>query len=581
MEKVLGIDLGTSNSVVAVIEGDQPVVVSNSEGSRLTPSVVAYTKSQECIIGGTAKRQMVANPENTFYSVKRLLGRKYDELEAELKQASYKSLRDRNSNVILECPILNQHLTPEFISAKILQKLVHDANTYLGTKITKAVITVPAYFSNTQRQSTRAAGRMAGLEVLRIINEPTAASLAYCLSRNVEGNILVFDLGGGTLDVSLLEVHEGVFKVLATAGDTLLGGEDFTGRIARQFINELNISKGVDVSNDIAALQRLLEAAEKAKIDLSTLSQTEVILPFVTLKDNEPISFETTITRQSLEQLCNDLIVRCQVPVKNVLQYTKGKPINHVVMVGGSTRIPSIQKLVRELIKKDINFDVNPEEVVAAGAAIQANVLSGTGKLQDIVLCDITSMDIGIEVSGGKMLKLIPKNTLIPCQVTRKISTASDNQTRAKIHVLQGESELVKDNMSLGIFYLDAIPPAPKGVPKIRVDYNIDVNGILTITAVNGETGRTKLMTVELNYLLQMIEQGIDELPADKQSEAKEYLRVIKSEVSVPKSDLSNIESNVKKLSEIAKNVAGIGTSSVVFCNSVVELASFIGFLFL
>jgi molecular chaperone DnaK len=579
MGRVLGIDLGTSNSVVAVIEGDQPVIVSNSEGSHLTPSVVAYTKYRDCLVGGTAKRQMVANPQNTFYSVKRLIGRKYNEVESEINQVSYRSLQGRNSNIILDCPILDQHLTPEFISAQILRKLVDDANRYLGTEISQAVITVPAYFSNTQRQSTRAAGRMAGLEVLRIINEPTAASLAYCLCRNIEGNVLIFDLGGGTLDVSLLEVHEGVFKVLATAGDNRLGGDDFTRRLANWLINSLSSTQGVDLSGDAAARQRLLEAAEKAKIDLSTLFQTEVILPFVTLKGTTPIGFEKTVTREQLENLCSDLITRCQTPIMDVLQYSRGNPINHVVMVGGSTRIPAIQNLVRQLTGKNINLDINPEEVVAAGAALQANVLSGYSK--DIVLCDITAMDLGIEVSGGRMLKLIPKNTPIPCSVTRKISTARDNQTRAKVHVLQGESQLVKDNISLGTFHLEGIPLAPKGFPKIQVQYDIDVNGILTVTATNGETGRTKLMTVELNYLIQMIEQGIDELPVEKQSKAKEYLEAIKSEVSMPKSNLSNIESNVKSLSEIAKNVAEIGRNTVVFCNSVMELAKFVGWFFI
>ena len=481
MSKVVGIDLGTTNSVVAVMEGGKPTVIPNSEGFRTTASVVAYTKNGDKLVGQIAKRQAVINPENTFYSVKRFIGCKKEEVKDDLQQASYAVKTDNNLNIKLQCPALNKNFAPEEISAQVLRKLVEDASKYLGQPITQAVITVPAYFNDSQRQATKDAGKIAGLDVLRIINEPTAASLSYGLDKQNNETILVFDLGGGTFDVSILEVGDGVFEVLSTSGDTHLGGDDFDRKIVQWLISEFKIDEGINLSQDRQALQRLTEAAEKAKIELSNLSQTEINLPFITATDTGPKHLERTMTRAKFEDLCIDLINRCKVPVNTALNDAQldSSKIDQVVLVGGSTRIPAIQSLVKEIIGKDPNQSVNPDEVVAIGAAVQAGVLAG--EVKDILLLDVTPLSLGVETLGGVMTKVIPRNTTVPTKKSEVFSTAVDNQPNVEIHILQGEREFTKDNKSLGTFRLDGIMPAPRGVPQIEVTFDIDANGILSV----------------------------------------------------------------------------------------------------
>ena len=505
MGKVVGIDLGTTNSVVAVMEGGKPSVIQNAEGFRTTPSVVAYTKNGDRLVGQIAKRQAVINPDNTFYSVKRFIGRRSDEVSQELKKVSY-IVKDSSGNVKLECPSLGKDFSSEEISAEVLRKLVDDASKHLGETVKQAVITVPAYFNDSQRQATKDAGKIAGLEVLRIINEPTAASLAYGLDKKNNETILVFDLGGGTFDVSVLEVGDGVFEVLSTSGDTRLGGDDFDEKIVQWLMDEFKQEHGIDLSGDRQALQRLTEASEKAKVELSNLTQTDISLPFLTATETGPKHLDRSITRNKFEELCSSLIDRARIPVENALKDAKldKSKIDEVVLVGGSTRIPAVQDVVTKVLGKKPNQTVNPDEVVAVGAAVQAGVLAG--EVKDILLLDVTPLSLGVETLGGVTTRIIPRNTTIPTKKSEVFSTAVDNQPNVEIHVLQGEREFAKDNKSLGTFRLDGILPAPRGVPQIEVTFDIDANGILSVNAKDKGTGKEQSITIT----------GASTLPSDE-----------------------------------------------------------------
>ncbi|MDZ8053604.1 MAG: molecular chaperone DnaK [Aulosira sp. ZfuVER01] len=568
MAKVVGIDLGTTNSCVAVMEGGKPTVIANAEGFRTTPSVVAFAKNGDTLVGQIAKRQAVMNPENTFYSVKRFIGRRYDEVTNEATEVSYKVL-STSGNVKLDSPGAGKQFAPEEISAKVLRKLVEDASKYLGETVTQAVITVPAYFNDSQRQATKDAGKIAGIEVLRIINEPTAASLAYGFDKKSNETILVFDLGGGTFDVSVLEVGDGVFEVLATSGDTHLGGDDFDKKIVDFLAEQFRKAEGIDLRKDRQALQRLTEAAEKAKIELSSVTQAEINLPFITATQDGPKHLDTTLTRAQFEELCSDLIDRCRIPVENALRDAKLNKdnIDEVVLVGGSTRIPAVQQLVKRLLGKDPNQTVNPDEVVAVGAAIQAGVLAGD--VTGILLLDVTPLSLGVETLGGVMTKIIPRNTTIPTKKSEVFSTAVDGQSNVEIHVLQGEREFANDNKSLGTFRLDGIPSAPRGVPQIEVIFDIDANGILNVTAKDKGTGKeqsisiTGASTLDKSDVDRMVREAEQNASSDKERrekierknqadslayQAEKQLQELGDKV--PEADKTKVEGLVKELRE-------------------------------
>jgi molecular chaperone DnaK len=554
------------------MEGGKPEVITNSEGNRTTPSVVAYTKKGDLLVGQIAKRQAVVNPENTFYSIKRFIGRKTNEVTEELRQVSYKVLQTEDI-IKLDCPALNKKFAAEEISAQVLRKLTEDATKYLGETVNQAVITVPAYFNDSQRQATKDAGRIAGLDVLRIINEPTAASLSYGLEKKDNETILVFDLGGGTFDVSILEVGDGVFEVLATSGDTHLGGDDFDEKIVQWLVQEFKSAEGIDLTQDNQALQRLTEAAEKAKIELSNLSQASINLPFISVSSDGPKHLEKELTRAKFEELCSDLIQRCKTPIQNALKDAELTPdaIDQNVLVGGSTRIPAVQELVKNLLGKEPNQTVNPDEVVAVGAAVQAGVLGG--EVKDILLLDVTPLSLGVETLGGITTKITPRNTIIPTKKSETFSTAVDNQPNVEIHVLQGERELAKDNKSLGTFRLDGIASAPRGVPQIEVTFDIDASGILSVTAKDKATNKQQSITITGASTLpkedveRMVEEAETNAAADKEKSAqietknqadsvayqtKKQLEELESKIDV--SEKEKVESLLNKLQTAIEN---------------------------
>ena len=522
MPKAVGIDLGTTNSVVAVMEGGKPTVIPNAEGSRLTPSVVAFTRTGERLVGQLAKRQAVLNPENTIYSAKRFIGRRYSEVQEEIKNVPFKVVAGPNDAVRFD--IMGKLYAPEEISAQVLRKLADDATKYLGEKVNDAVVTVPAYFNDAQRQATKDAGKIAGLNVLRIINEPTAAALAYGLDKKKNETVLVFDLGGGTFDVSILDVGDGVFEVKSTAGDTHLGGDDFDKRIVDWVADEFKRDNGIDLRKDRQALQRLIEAAEKAKIELSGTMETTISLPFITADATGPKHLEMRLSRAKFEQLTSDLVERCVGPFKQAVGDAKlsERDIDEVILVGGATRMPSIQTLVRRLTGgKEPNQSVNPDEVVAIGAAIQAGVLAG--EVKDVVLLDVTPLSMGLETLGGVMTKLVDRNTTIPVRRSEVFSTADDNQTAVDVHVLQGERPLARDNRTLGHFRLEGIRPAPRGVPQVEVTFDIDANGILTATARDKDTGKEQKITITGST--QLPKEEIDRMVRDADAHADEDRR--------------------------------------------------------
>ncbi len=544
-EKVLGIDLGTTNSVVAVIIGDEPQVIQNQEGSRLTPSVVSWTKEKEILVGEPAKRRAVLDPENTVYESKRFIGRKYEEVKDEAKRVSYKVVADDKGDAAFDVPNAGKVVRPEEVGAHVLRKLKEAAEAYLGEKITKAVITVPAYFNERQRQATKDAGKIAGLEVLRILNEPTAAALAYGLDKKSDVKILVYDFGGGTFDVSILEGGEGVIEVKATSGDTHLGGANIDERIMEWLIEEFKKETGIDLKSDKTALQRLKEAAEQAKKELSFKLETEINLPFITIdpSNNQPLHLQKKLTRARLEEMIKDLIDRTMDIVKKALEDAKLSPqdIDDVVLVGGSTRIPLVQQKIKEFFGKEPHKGVNPDEVVAVGAAIQAGVLSG--EVKEILLVDVTPLSLGVETYGGVMTTLIPRNTPIPYKKCEVFTTAADFQTEVEIHVLQGERPLAKDNKSLGKFFLTGIAPAPRGVPKIEVCFDIDADGILHVTAKDLGTGKEQSIRIQPSSGL--TQEEIEKMVQEAEAHAEEDRK--KKELIETKNQLDQLVYNLEK----------------------------------